>query len=186
MSRARSQLWEARRSVRACRFLLGSVAAYRKRILPYVSARGALPRALPQFSSHHFPQPSTTRNPFLVTSNLDRGFRQCAHGTMCVRLGNSSLMKDAATGLRQQGQGIANPLFREILDVSCLFPGFCGCSRPPFNCKRRRVNSLQAADKIRQSSAGGLSAANPLFQKILQVSGLFSIFCWHSCRVSIH
>ena len=98
---------------------------------------------------------------------------------MCVRLENSSLVKDAATGQRHQRQADADPLFREISDVSCVFPISCGYLRLSLNCKCRRISSLQDAGNIRQSSSSSFSAANPLFQKILHVSGLFPGFCGH-------
>jgi hypothetical protein len=128
-------------------------------------------------SSHHFPQPSTKRNPFLVTSNLDRGIRQCTNGGMSVCLRNSSLMKNEGTGPAQRRQGKINPRFREISDVSCLFPRFCGYSRLFQDRKHCRINSLDDADKRQQGSTTSLYAANPLFQNILRLSGLFSRFC---------
>jgi hypothetical protein len=130
-------------------------------------------------SSQHFPQPSTKRNPFLVTSNLDRGVKQCTNGGMSVCLGNSALMKDEGTGPPRQRQGKINPRFREISDVSCLFPRFCGYSRLLQDRKHCRIKSLDDADKKQQGSASSLYAANPLFQNILRLSGLFSIFCGH-------
>jgi hypothetical protein len=96
------------------------------------------------------------------------------------RLANEG-RRDRATSA---AAGSAYPPFREISDVSGLFPIFCRML-PPVNGKSRRINGLHETDKKRHSSLLQSAVANPLFQNILHVSGLFPRILRASERISI-
>ncbi len=124
-----------------------------------------------------FPQPSTSKNPFFVTYNLDRGYRQCANETVRVHLRDNSVIKDRRLGVIHQRGDSANPLSRRISQVSRVFPIFRRFPRMSRNCNRHRINSLDLTGRKDRGLIGRETQVNSLFQNILQVSRLFPIFC---------
>jgi hypothetical protein len=119
-----------------------------------------------------------------VTYNLDRGYRQCTNETVRVHLSDNSVIKDGQIGgIHQRGES-ANPLFRKILQVSRVFPRFCGCPEVSRNCNQHRINNLYLAGRQHRGSIGRETTANSLFQNILQVSRVFPIFCGDASAAS--
>src|ERR1035438_6438299 len=127
----------------------------RSTLFPYTTlfrSRAHLPNS--------FPQPSTTKNPFLVTYNLDRGYRQCANETVRVHLSDNSVIKDGWIGGIYQRGASANPLSPKIFQVSRVFPRFCRCPEVSLNCNHHRINSLDLTGRQHRGSISRETNAN--------------------------
>ena len=117
------------------------------------------PASQPTLAPKPFPQPSTEKNPFLVTNNLDRGYgtltmESCAtySNDLAVTGGGLALARKSGTGRQRR---TANSLFRKILPVSPAFAIFCELRVISQMSKCSRIKNFAASAK--KNIKGGVS-----------------------------